>query len=154
MVSSFKLAGVALAVAMLCGCAVTGPGYVRPAIASAAAAADPLVLSDALWYPSTLLGDASSFHATSHPGRLRLEADRLIFEQSDSATGAYLEGFRISIAEVTWITAKQHGLSRIIRLQATGKTHSFLFASGGTLRGEWLTKDEVVTSVLARFTAK
>jgi hypothetical protein len=130
--------------AALSGCAVSGPGIVGPSYV--ASAGDTSMRSN--WYSNNMLGDALTFNAPSVEGALVAGADRLAFVVEDPATGRQFTAWEAPLSSVTWITAKDHGLARIIRLKAGDSIHSFLFSSSSS---DGVSKDAFVARVLSKF---
>ena len=95
-----------------------------------------------------MLGDALTFNAPSVEGALVAGADRLAFVVEDPATGRQFTAWEAPLSSVTWITAKDHGLARIIRLNAGDSIHSFLFSSSSS---DGVSKDAFVARVLSKF---
>jgi len=147
-----RLVALLLAILMICGCATFGPAPSEPeyskAIEKLPAAKTAVYIMEAAWYPNIVLGDMSSFHAQSNAGSLFVTPEQLVFAAYDSATDRFLQSFSASYADMGWLTTKQHGLSRIIRVQINNSVHSFLFARGQKSNGEDADKDEVMQFVL------
>jgi len=137
------------------GCAVTGPGPKDPGYSQAArtlrAAKTAIYTISSNWYPNTMLGSIDSFHASSTPGRLFVSPERLTFAVFDDATNSFLLAYEVAHSDVRWLTIKEHGLARIIRLQSGNSVNSFLFGDGETIDGKFIGKDEVAKYLLSRY---
>jgi len=152
--SAFR--GICLLVLLsLSGCAVTGPGPVHPdyggAVRDLPFHEEAVFVVPASWYPNTILGSMSSFHASSTAGTLFITPERLLFAMYDGATNTFVQSITIQYSDVTWITGKQHGLTRILRLRTTETVSSFHFKGGADPSGVPVGKDEVMNYVLDRF---
>lgn len=141
-------------VLLLAGCATFGPAPSEPeysrAIEKLPAAKTAIYIMEAAWYPNIVLGDMSSFHAQSNAGSLFVTPEQLVFAAYDSATDRFLQSFSASYADMGWLTTKQHGLSRIVRIQINNNVHSFLYARGQKSNGESADKDEVMQYILSK----
>ncbi len=137
------------------GCAVTGPGPKDSGFSLAArtlpAAKTAVYTISSTWYPNTMLGSVDSFHASSTPGRLFVSPERLTFAVFDDATNSFLLAYEVARSDVRWLTIKDHGLARIIRLQSGGSVNSFLFGDGETIDGKFFGKDEVAKYLLSLY---
>lgn len=137
------------------GCAVTGPDPTDPSFSQAArtlpAAKTAVYTISSRWYPNTMLGSVDSFHAKSTPGRLFVSPERLTFAVFDDVTNSFLLAFEVAHSDIRWLTIKEHGLARIIRLQSGNSVSSFLFSNGETIDGKFVGKDEVVNYLLSRY---
>ena len=130
--------------------APTAAGY-SSAIENLSAAQNAKYVVTSNWYPNVLLGSVDSFHASSTHGKLFITPDRLVFAVYDSATKSYLQSYDISYSKITWLTAKEHGRGRIIRLQANNTINSFLFSNGVKPDGHTAHKDEITNYLLEKF---
>lgn len=134
------------------GCAVTGPGPTDPSFSQSVhtlpAAKTAIYTVSSNWYPNTMLGSVDSFHANSTSGRLFVSAEQLTFAVFDDATNSFFLAYQIAHSDVRWLTIKEHGLARIIRLQSGSSVNSFLFGDGETLEGEFVGKDEIAKYLL------
>lgn len=131
------------------GCSSTGPlpnsaGFVD-ATKSLPAAKSSVYTSSASWYPNTLLGGIESFHAPSTYGRLFIGADQLTFAIYDEPTNTLLQAYQVNRSDVQWLTIKDHGLSRIARLQSGNTVNSFAFIDGENMAGQAISKDTIAS---------
>lgn len=137
------------------GCATFGPGPTdreySQAIDKLPVAKIAVYIVPAAWYPSVILGDIESFHSPSVTGTLFLTQERLVFATYDSATNIFLQSFSATYSDISWITTKKHGLSRIIRIQSSNNVHSFVYSSGYKNNGEEADKDEIMHFLLDKF---
>lgn len=140
---------------MLSSCAVHGPGPTDvgypEAVKRFSSAKEAEYILTASWFPNIVLGSVESFGAASSPGRLFITPERLVFAVYDDATNTFLKSFEASYSSIAWVTAKEHGLSRILRLQTNNTVHSFVFATGERPTGQPADKDHVVKYVLGKF---
>jgi len=143
---------------ILFGCAVHGPAPTDPsyseAVRNIVSAKDARYILSAAWYPNVMLGNIESFHASSSQGKLFVTPERLVFAVYDDATNSFLKSFEASYSNISWFTAKEHGLSRILRLQTSNTVHSFLFSCGYMENGSPADKDAVVQYILEKFNRK
>jgi hypothetical protein len=158
-VIGFKLRGavisnslLALVFAFLCGCATVGPGPTdknyNDAIKTIKLFGATLYNTPGSWYPNTVLGDTSSFHNPSINGRLFFTPERFIFAVYDDQKNSFLKTYELSYSDIKWITGKQHGLSRILRIQSENTVNSFTFSSCFRANEQECSKDELMNFVL------
>ena len=143
-------------ISFLAGCATVGPGPTnqnyKQAMETLPMVGDTLYSIAASWYPNILLGDASSFHHgyTSISGRLFITPKKLVFAVYEGSTNSFLQGYEVVFSNITWMTGRIHGVSRIIRFQSNNTIQSFLFSGWTEIEGGEVTSDQILKYILGR----
>jgi hypothetical protein len=137
------------------GCASYGPDPTemtyRHAVSNFPPSKQAVYIVPAQWIPNVLLGDTESFHASHVDGTLFLTEDSLIFAAYDGSTDTFLQDYAAAYREITYITGKNWGMGRIIRLQANNNVQSFMQSGGYKQTGEAADKDEIMRFILSKF---
>ncbi|MBL6952421.1 MAG: hypothetical protein ISR50_07295 [Alphaproteobacteria bacterium] len=101
------------------------------------------------WHPNTLV-DSVGIDTVGTSGRLFVTPEKLVFAVFDKQTSVFLKAFEVSYSNTNWITVKEQGVLRIIRLQTNDSIHSFGFSEGVDSGGQAVDRDEIVKYVIGR----
>ena len=143
-------------ISLLAGCATAGPGPTdqnyKQAVETLPMADDALYSLPASWFPNILYGDFSSLHHSysAISGRLFVTPKKLVFAVYDGSTNSYLKGYEVVFSNITWMTGKAMGLTKIIRLKSNNTIHSFSFAGWMEIEGREVTANEIMEYILGR----
>ncbi|OGW20079.1 MAG: hypothetical protein A2X55_03160 [Nitrospirae bacterium GWB2_47_37] len=144
---------------LLSGCATFGPGPTdieySQAVNKLPVAKSAVYLVQASWYPNSMLDGIMSFHNAYITGTLFLTQERMVFATYDGATNTFLQGFAAAYSDISWITIKKYGVSRIIRIQLSNNVHSFVYgfldANIYKSSGDDADKEEIMQFLLNKF---